>query len=141
MSLKDVALTYVGTPHINGGNVKGAGLDCCTLITQIYQECGYGTIPISFGYSGDWFIKKNCEELMLPYLEKYFDKKTDLEIGDCITFAWGRAKYAHIAMVIDEGVVIHCDADEGVEITELSNPIFYDKQGHSRMSGIWGIKK
>lgn len=63
--LYETALSYVGTPHINGANVKGAGLDCCTLITNIYKEMGWADIPMEFGYSGDWYCQKNVKNLCL----------------------------------------------------------------------------
>lgn len=140
--LKSVALSYIGTPHINGGNVKGenGGLDCCTLITQILKEMGHGEICISFGYSADWFCKKDTEELMLPYLEKYFDKVNRLKVGDVITYRWGRAEYAHISMMIARRMVIHCDASCGVEAIEADNPKFYDRVGNTRISGFWRLK-
>ena len=141
MNLREIAKTYIGTPHRNGGDLKGVALDCCSLITHLYQEAGYGKIPITFGYSNNWFCKQHTEELMLPYLEKYFYRKEKAEIGDCITYRWGRAEYAHISMVIDDGIVIHCDADDGVEITDIDSPKFFDKNGRSRVSGIWGMKK
>lgn len=137
--LYDIALSYVGTPHRNGGNIKKVGLDCCTLITQILQEAGYGTVPITFGYSCDWFCKINCKEILLPYLEKHCFRKDKMEAGDVLSFRWGRAKYAHLALYLGDNKVVHCSADFGTEITDLNNPYFYDYQGRSRISGIWGI--
>ena len=138
--LFDIALTYIGTPHINGGNVKGAGLDCCSLITHMVKEsCGVD-VPIVFGYSMDWFCKKECEELLKPYLDKYCFKVTELKAGDILSFRWGRAEYAHLAMYIGDGFVIHCQADMGVEITEVDSPYFFDAKGNSRLSGYWRLK-
>lgn len=145
MSLKDIALSYLHTPHMNGTAMKGAGVDCCTLIMLILQEAGYGTIPITFGYSQDWFIKKDCEELILPYLIRYFDLIDDGSIkdGDILSYRWGRSEYAHLSMVIDaeRQLVIHCDADAGVEITEMSDTKFKDKANQSRLTGVWRLKK
>lgn len=67
--LYETALSYVGTPHINGANVKGAGLDCCTLITNIYKEMGWADIPMEFGYSGDWYCQKIVKSLCLHILQ------------------------------------------------------------------------
>ena len=88
--LYDIAKKYKGTPHINGGNVIGAGLDCCTLITNIIEEYNGVHISIEFGYSGDWFFQRG-QELILPYLEKYFTRKELLEPGDVISYRWGRS--------------------------------------------------
>lgn len=140
MSIMDIARTYVGTPHINGGDVKGAGLDCCTLVTNLYADLGYEKIPIKFGYSGDWYCQKHCTELLLPYLEKYCDKTQELRPGDLVSYRWGRSSYAHLAVYLGDNLVIHCDADDGTNITEISNPKFYDYRGQSRATGYWRLK-
>lgn len=140
MSLYEIALTYVGTPHINGGNVKGAGLDCCTLVTSIYKEWLGVDIPISFGYSSDWFCKQNCEEMVLPYLEKYFEPVHTLKEGDLISYKWGRSNCAHLSMYLESNTVIHSQVDIGTEITDLENPYFFYANGKTRATGIWRLK-
>ncbi|MCQ2363188.1 MAG: hypothetical protein MJ041_02535, partial [Acidaminococcaceae bacterium] len=70
--LNQVAVSYIGTPHINGGQIKGVGLDCCTLMAAIYKEIGVD-IPVATGYSADWFCRRGCE-LIKPYLDEHFDK-------------------------------------------------------------------
>lgn len=140
-NLYNTALSYVGCPHVNRGNLKGVGLDCCTIIAHIIKETRGKEIEINFNYSGDWFCKRNCEEILLPYLEKYFSRTDEPAPGDVISFRWGRAKYAHLAMVIDNQRVVHCSADSGVEITRLNNPYFTDGQGRSRVTGYWRLKE
>lgn len=139
--LNEVAKTFIGTPHINGGNIKGSGLDCCTLPALIYKEILGFQAEINFGYSGDWYCKKHCKEILLPYLEKYCERVQELEAGDTISYSWGRAKYAHLAVYLGDRKVIHCSADFGTEITDLDNPVFFDAKGESRITGIWRLKK
>lgn len=138
--LKEIALSYIGTPHINGGNVKGAGLDCCTLPASIYRELMGLETDITFGYSGDWYLKRGCKEILLPYLEKYCDRVDSLQTGDTISFSFGRARYAHLAVYLGNNTVIHCSADFGTEVTDLKNPLFFDSNGASRISGYWRVK-
>lgn len=133
----ELAKTYVGTPHINGGDVKGAGLDCCTLVTNFYAELGYEKIPVEFGYSGDWYCQKHCKELLLPYLAKYFARVQKLQTGDLISYRWGHSKYAHLAIYLGGGKLLHCDADDGTVITDMDEPKFYDALGRSRTTGYW----
>lgn len=137
--LYDIALTYIGTPHINGGNVKNAGLDCCTLITSIYKDIGWIDIEIDYGYTSDWFCKRECKEMILPYLERYFIPVTDLKVGDVIGYRWGRSKVAHLSLYLGDNKVIHSQADIGTEITDFDNPYFSDRNG-SRINGIWRLK-
>ncbi len=137
--LNKLALTYLGTPHVNGGNIKGAGLDCSTLPAHFFRELGYGEYDIMFGYSGDWYCKKDCEEKLLPYLEKYGKRITaeELEPGDVISYRWGRAQYAHLAIYLGDGRILHCQAQSGVEITDRDAPYLIDKKGRSRETGYW----
>ena len=133
-----VAMSYIGTPHINGGQVKGAGLDCCTLPVAIYKEFGVD-IPVDIGYSADWFCQRGAE-LIKPYLSRYFSRVNELNSGDLISFSWGRAKFAHLAMYLGGGKVIHSQADRGTEITDLDDPYFLRKDGRSRITGYWRLK-
>ena len=139
--LNEIAKSFIGTPHVNGGNIKGAGLDCCTLPAKIFQELGHKEFEIMFGYSGDWFCKKGCEELLLPYLEKYCDRIEQLMPGDVISYRWARAQYAHLAVYLGDNKVVHCMARTGLEITDIWNPYFYDSKGISRVTGYWRLKE
>lgn len=138
--LYTVARSYIGTPHINRGNVKGAGLDCCTLPAHIFHELLGVEAKINFNYSCDWYCKRNCEEILLPYLQEYCYEVKDLQVGDILSYRWGRAKYAHLAVFLGRGRVIHCSADAGTEITEINSPCFVDGRGESRQTGIWRLK-
>ena len=138
--LYNLAKTYIGTPHVNGGRIKGAGLDCSTLPAEFFQELGHTEFAIEPGYSGDWFCKKNCEEILLPYLQKHCDMVDSLEPGDVISYRWGRAQYAHFAVYLGDDKVLHCQARNGVEITEISSPYFFDKHGVTRITGYWRLK-
>ena len=139
--LNDKALEYIGTPWINGGNIKGAGLDCSTLPANFYRELGYGDFQITYGYSGDWFCKRDCEELLLPYLERYCERIDALEPGDIISYRWGRAQYAHLAIYLGDKRILHCQARSGVEITDIDAPYFFDARGNSRVTGYWRVVK
>ncbi len=139
--LNKLAMEYIGTPWINGGNIKGAGLDCSTLPANFFRELGYGNFEIMFGYSGDWFCKRDCEEILLPYLQKYCKKIKVLKPGDIISYRWGRAKYAHLAIFLGDKRVLHCQARSGVEITDIDAPYFFDARGNSRITGFWRVVK
>lgn len=135
-----VSLSYLDTPHHNGAMVKGAGVDCCTLPALIYKEMGLADIEIQFGYPADWYCMRECNEILLPYLEKYFTPAEELQIGDLISFSWGRAKYAHTAVYLGENMCIHSHAGAGVEVLDLDSPYFVNANGKSRITGIWRLK-
>ena len=137
--LYKIAKSYCNTPHINGGNIKGVGLDCCTLITHILSDYYGLQIDVDFGYSGDWFCERDCKEIMLPYLERYFVRVSHLRPGDIISYTWGRAHYAHLSMYLGNNLVVHCMADIGVEITEITDPCF-SVGNRDRISGVWRVR-
>lgn len=138
--LVEISKTYVGTPHINGGNVKGAGLDCCTLVTNIYKDMGWIDVSIPFFYSGDWYCQKEHREYVLAYLKEYCKKVDALQEGDIISYRWGRSDFAHLAIYLGDGRIIHCAADAGVEITDINDPKLIDAKGNSRATGYWRLK-
>lgn len=61
------ARSFLRTPYILGAHVKGAGVDCATLLACCLQEWGFATkedfsdIGI---YHGDWFCHANSERYM-----------------------------------------------------------------------------
>ena len=61
--------------------------------------------------------------------------------GDVISYRWGRAEYAHLAVYLGDNVVVHCRAASGVEFVEADAPCFYDSRGRSRISGFWRVKE
>lgn len=137
--LEKIALSYVGTPHHNGGNVKGAGLDCCTLVAHVYRDMGWGDIPITFGYSSDWFCKKGCEEILLAYLEMFFKRVKKPKAGDVASYRFGRAEYAHVGIVLPGSRILHCTVEQGVTVDKDDAPYFFDRKG-GRITGYWRRK-
>ena len=118
--------------HQNGTSVRGVACDCTGLVTGIYAEKGIN-ITVNLNYGAFWYMKKGCEELLLPYLEKYCNKVDELQEGDCISYKFGRSKYAHLSIYLGDGKIIHCNADFGVEIInkgELAD----------RETGFWRLK-
>ena len=118
--------------HQNGTKLKGVACDCTSLIVGILADNGI-SIDVDYNYNAFWYTRKGCTELMLPYMEKYFDKVDTPIPGDCITYQFGRAKYSHISMYIGDGKIIHCNADFGVEV-------IHREELKNRESGFWRVK-
>lgn len=121
--------------------VKGAGVDCCTLPVMIYKEAGMADISIETNYSCDWFTKRPCKEILLPYLKQYFEQVKELLPADIVSFRYCRSEYAHVALYLGDGKFIHADANNGVEIVTKDCPFFFDKSGKSRITGYWRLRK
>jgi len=60
------ARSWIGTPYHKAACVKGAGVDCCTLLWGVYKNCGL--IPegdqIVERYSHDWFSNTDTEKYL-----------------------------------------------------------------------------
>lgn len=139
--LLEISRSYLGTPHINGAMVKGGGVDCCTLPAMILKEAGLVDIAVNTNYTCDWFTKKGCKEILLPYLQEYFVQVEELQPADLVSFRYCRSEYAHLALYLGQGRFIHAHADNGVEIVAEDCPFFFDKSGNTRATGYWRLKK
>ena len=64
-----------------------------------------------------------------------------LQPGDIISYRWGRAKYAHLAIYLGDKRILHCQARNGVEITDIDAPYLFDAKGKSRVTGYWRVKE
>lgn len=131
--LNKAAKEWLGTSHQNGCSMRGVACDCTGLMTGIYKDLGIIDIPVTYNYGAFWYLKKGCNELVLPYLEEYFQRVDSLEPGDLISYRFGRAQYAHVAMYLGEGRIIHCNADFGTEI-------IHKIEIENRESGYWRLK-
>jgi cell wall-associated NlpC family hydrolase len=63
-----VAASFLKTPYILGGRVKGAGVDCGTLLALYLQECGFckkGDFDDVGIYHHDWFQHDRTERYLL----------------------------------------------------------------------------
>ena len=47
-----VARSFIGTPYHHMGRVKGAGVDCATLLAEVYYEAGVLKEPVRIEYLG-----------------------------------------------------------------------------------------
>lgn len=102
----EVARTWVGTPYHTAGRVKGAGVDCLTILAEVYHEAGLierADIPY---YPADWHLHKDTER----YLEGVARYATEFEgpplPGDIVVWRFGRC-FSHGAIVTEWPQVIH----------------------------------
>jgi cell wall-associated NlpC family hydrolase len=59
-----VARSWIGTPYVLGGRVKGAGCDCASLLAEFLIECGFAEREDLGVYSHDWFCHTSNERYM-----------------------------------------------------------------------------
>lgn len=86
-------------------------------------------------YSNEWHLH-HSEEWFLSYVQKYCDEVEDMQPGDFLLYQFGRC-ISHGAVYVGKGRVIHAYIDRGVVMTDLSDVMFYDAKGRSRLRGIY----
>lgn len=134
------ARAWLGTPHVNMAKVKGVGVDCGMLLIGVLEGARIiktDTINIA-PYSNMWHLS-HSEEWFLRYVQKYCNEVTDLQIGDFLLYKYGRC-ISHAAIYIGQDKVIHALIDQGVVITEMSDVMFYDAKGRSRLRGAYRFR-
>jgi cell wall-associated NlpC family hydrolase len=104
-----IARTWIGTPYHDHGEVKGAGVDCATLLKCVYVEAGLIDDFQIGGYSPQFFLH-HAEERYLGWVAR-FAAEIPLERvrhGDVVLYRIGKC-FAHGAIVVLPGwpAIIH----------------------------------
>ena len=126
----EIARSYLGTPYILGGRLKGAGLDCATLLGLYLIEIGVvdDSLWERVGlYSHDWFQHAGRERYLRALLElgqltSEFVCRSDAPArpGDLVLFRVVRSHlFNHGAIVTAWPHGIHAQA-EGVREVNLA---------------------
>ncbi|WP_034302551.1 C40 family peptidase [Herbaspirillum sp. RV1423] len=99
------AETWLRTPYHHMGRIKGAGVDCATLLLEVFHAVGI--IPkIDVGYyPQDWHFHRD-EERYLGWISQYARRTETPRPGDIALFKFGRC-VSHGAIVTDWPGVIH----------------------------------
>jgi len=128
------AQTWIGTPYHHAASVKGAGVDCGTLLIEVYSNAGVIEKFSPRKYSRQFHLHRD-EEWYKGYVETWASPVEDPKPGDLVLFKVGRL-FAHGAIIIEPGwpYVIHAMAREEFVIpddisrTALKNAewIFYN---------------
>ena len=102
----DAALTWVGTKYHHMGRVKGVGVDCATLLCEVYEEAGIiQHIDLEY-YPEDWHLHRDAERYM-DVLLQYCDKTEKPQMGDIAMFKYGRSASHGSIIVAWPDEVIH----------------------------------
>jgi cell wall-associated NlpC family hydrolase len=107
------AESWLSTPYHHMGRVKGVGVDCLTLLAEVYERAGIAPhLEIPF-YPPDWNLHRDAER----YLEGIMGYAREIEgpplPGDIALFRFGRC-FAHGVIVVEWPRLIHAWADTNV---------------------------
>lgn len=107
----DVARSFIGTRYHSNGKIKGAGVDCGTLLTMVFEEAGVRP-PIELADYSSQFHLHSSEPHYEGELIKNGAHLVELpEIADIALYFQGR-QFAHGALVsqIEPLRIIHAYA-------------------------------
>lgn len=123
------ARAWLRTPYHHMGRVKGAGVDCATLLAEVYANAGViplVTIPF---YPPDWHLHRDAERY-LGFVLEHADElpcvaqasaescgrepscEAKAKPADLALWRFGRC-FSHGAIVVDWPLVIHAYAGRG----------------------------
>lgn len=128
-----IAKTWLRTPFVMNGRIKGSGVDCATLLVEVFEEAGL--IPhVDAGNFKIDFHLHHSKEYYLEWVTKYC---TEIELsqvqpGDLLLFKFGRI-VSHSALVIDFPILIQANIDG----TAYAN--FNEETLKLRFNSIWSF--
>lgn len=113
------ALTWVGTPYLHQGYVKGkqGGVDCAMILVGVYEPLGLlpkGIDPRP--YPMQWNLHRDAERY-LDWFKAYAKKVDRPQPGDIALYKFGRT-VSHSAIVLPNDVIVHAFRDAGMVISD-----------------------
>ncbi len=110
---------WLGTRYHHMGRVKGAGVDCCTFLIEVYTAVGVVPPGIEMPYYRPDFMQHNSDETYLDGLLQYARPVKIAGMADLALFKMSRV-YAHAAIVVEWPRVIHASWRIGVTYTDAT---------------------
>lgn len=125
------ALSWIGTPYVADGAVKGAGCSCAFLPWSILRACGHTSpTPPMRG--------KLLRTQLLPAIREWLDTHPqhfarvapeESTTGDALLI---NAGIGHLLLEIDGGRCVHCWQSGGAQTISRRDPTIA-----SRIVGVW----
>lgn len=127
----EIAKSYLNTPYHNRGRVKGAGVDCATLLLNVYVEAGLVEDFDPGPYSPQFFLHRG-DPIYLQIVER-FAREVEAPLPGDIVMYWVGRQFAHGAIVLSWPQIIHAYLPSHcVCMGEGDNAEFADVEKHPR---------
>jgi len=112
-----IAESWLRTPYHHLGRVKGVGVDCGTLLVEVFVEAGLIT-DFEVPYYPQDFNLNRGEEFYLQTIERFARQISDEpKPGDVAVWKFGRC-FSHAAIVKEWPMVIHAYRGRTVSIED-----------------------
>lgn len=99
------AKSWIGTPYHHQARVKGRGVDCATLLAEVYARAGaIATIDLG-NYPMQWHLHRGAERY-LGWLMDLGDEVTEPQPADVVVYRYGRC-FSHGGIVLEWPRIIH----------------------------------
>lgn len=108
MLVVEEAKTWLGTPYITNGGVKGAGVDCGMLLVRVFVDTGMIAPFDPRPYPAQWAMHQRAErflDLVQSFGHEIFEEPKP---GDVALFKFGHC-WSHGAIIVDWPVIIHAN--------------------------------
>jgi cell wall-associated NlpC family hydrolase len=107
-----VARSFLRTPYHHAGRLKGAGVDCLTLLAETFCEAGLVPHIALPHYPHDWHLHREAERYLNGLLRYTREIEGPPQPGDVVLWKFGRC-YSHAAIVVEWPLVIHAFVNQG----------------------------
>jgi len=119
------AHTWLGTPYHHQGRIKGVGVDCATILCEVYEKIGAIPFVDPTPYPPDWHLHRDGERYM-GWLHQYAKETDKPQPGDIALWKFGRC-FSHAGIIISDQQIIHSYLGIGVVIESTSASIFTNR--------------
>lgn len=119
-AIVDEAMSWVGTPYLHMGNVKGkdGGVDCAMIVVETYKKLGHAPADLDpRPYPMQWFLHRD-EERFLEWFKRLAKTRVKVpQVGDIVVFRFGRT-VSHAGIIVADDVMVHAYREAGEVIVE-----------------------
>lgn len=130
----ETARSFVGTPYVLGARVKGAGVDCATLVAECLIAGGFAQREDLGVYTLDWSNHPEVHgDRYLVSLRKYVTEKmnvvayrstTTAAPGDIVLVKVGSKRWNHSGIVTEWPRIVHAVKPRVEEIDASRHPMW-----------------
>jgi cell wall-associated NlpC family hydrolase len=132
------AESWLGTPWHHRARIKGVGVDCGQMVTEVYTEAGLIEAGSCDPYLRDFYLHSESDQFRAA-VEVYADPLPFGELplpGDIVLFRFGRV-CSHAAIVTEWPGVIHAYIPAKAVIRD---DVMANSSLASRLAGVWRLR-